>query len=31
MVSWEIFDETCLPFKSKFYSNLTLDNVTYLL
>ena len=28
MDSWERFDETCLPFKGKFYRNLTLQNIT---
>ena len=25
---WEIFDEKFLPFKSEFYGNLTLENIT---
>ena len=28
MDSWKRLDEICLPFKSKFYSNLTLENIT---
>ena len=28
MESWQRFHERCLPFKSKFYSNLTLENIT---